>query len=70
MSDLSSAAKCDQNHTSYFINLVTPNARAKHEPLLNKPASEAILLNKSSHLAAAFGWTKFIEITAINLLVL
>jgi len=28
------------------MNLVTPKVRAKHELLFNKPASEAVLLNK------------------------
>jgi hypothetical protein len=43
-----------------FINLVTPKVGAKHELLFNKPATEAGLLNKSSHLASALGVPKFI----------
>jgi hypothetical protein len=42
-----------------IMNLVTPNAGAKYEPLFNKPASEVDLLNKSSCLAAALGVDQF-----------
>jgi hypothetical protein len=38
-------------------NLVSPKAAAKHDFLFNKPTSEAVLLNKSSRLAAALGVT-------------
>ncbi len=41
----------------FAMNLVTPKAAAKHE----------CLLNKSSHLAAAFGVFKLINIIARNL---
>jgi hypothetical protein len=47
------------------INLVAPKAGAKHELLFNKLASEAGLLNKSSHLAAALGVTKLIKIISM-----
>jgi hypothetical protein len=46
-----------------FINLVTPKARAKHEPLFNKLASEAGSLNKCSRLAQALGATKLVNMT-------
>ncbi len=42
-------------------NLVTPKASAKLELLFNKLASEAGLLNKSSHLAATLGVTKLMH---------
>jgi hypothetical protein len=35
--------------------------------MLNKPAAESGLLNKSSNLAAALGVTKFITVIATNL---
>jgi hypothetical protein len=38
-SDLSSTTKCDQNQISKYFNWITPKARAKHDLLLNKPAS-------------------------------
>ncbi len=52
-----------------IINLVTPKAGAKGEPLFNKPASvqrassKAGLLNKRSRLAPTLGVTKFIIVT-------
>ncbi len=52
------------------MNLDTPRAAAKHELLLNEPASEVGLLNKSFCLAAALGVTKFITINAMNLVTL
>jgi hypothetical protein len=53
-----------------FINFVTPKARAKHEPLFNKSASEARLLNKSLCLAQALGVTKFLIVIDIILVTL
>jgi hypothetical protein len=37
--DICSTTKCDQNHISRIHNMVTPEARAKHERLLNKLAT-------------------------------
>jgi hypothetical protein len=45
------------------LNLVTPKVGAKHELWFNKPATEAGLLNKSSHLASILGVTEFIIVT-------
>jgi hypothetical protein len=49
-----------------IMNLVTPNAGAKHKPSFNKLASEVGLLNKSSGLAAPLGVAKFTIFKAIN----
>ncbi len=46
------------------VNLVTPEAAAKHELLFNK--DRLSFLNKSSTLAAALGVTKFVIIIASN----
>jgi hypothetical protein len=61
-----------------IMNLATPKAGVRHEPLFNKTASEvsaklelfiedhtseAGLLNKSSCLAATLGEAKFINVT-------
>ncbi len=43
------------------MNLVKPKVGAKHELLINKPTSEAGLLNRGSCLARALGVTKFIN---------
>ncbi len=47
-----------------LVNLVTPKARAKHEPIHNKLAlglrPKVSLLNETSVLALTIGVTKFI----------
>jgi hypothetical protein len=48
------------------ISLVTLKEAAKLQLVFKKPASGAGLLNKSSHLAAALGVTKFITNTVMN----
>jgi len=53
--------------TTSVLNLVTPKAAAKRELFFNKQASEVGLLNKSTHLAAALGMTKFLTISGMNL---
>jgi hypothetical protein len=50
------------------INLVTPKAAAKQELLFNQP--EAVLLNKSSRLAAILGVTQFLTMIGKNLVTL
>ncbi len=47
-SDLSSTTKCDKLISMAIINLVSPKAGAKHEPLFNKPASIEQKLTLSS----------------------
>ncbi len=61
-SDLSSVTK---NIAMIVSNLVTPKAAAKHEHLINKPASvsAATLLNKSLCFATALSVTKLIIIS-------
>jgi hypothetical protein len=55
----------------FVINLVTLKAAAKRELLFNPtPLPEAGLSNKSSHLAAALGVTKFLVLLAMNLVTL
>jgi hypothetical protein len=48
------------------INLVTPKARAKHEPFVQQTGLS--LLNKSYCLAAALGGTEFVTIMGYILL--
>jgi hypothetical protein len=49
------------------VNLITRKARAKHEHLFNKLASQAVtLLNKISSLAADLSVKTFITIIAMN----
>jgi hypothetical protein len=43
--NISTPTKCDQIHNYHRYDLVTPKARAKHELLFNKLASEVGLLN-------------------------
>ncbi len=52
------------------LNLVTPKAGAKHELLLNKPASEVGLLKNTHALLQLLGVTKFVTITAVTLVTL
>ncbi len=51
----------------FFFNLVTPKAAAKHEPLFNKPASEADLVSFSHYLAEQQSVIKFMAILFKNL---
>jgi hypothetical protein len=53
-----------------IMNLVTPKVGAKHELLINKPASEAGMLTKSSCLGRALGVTKFINMRDMILVTL
>jgi hypothetical protein len=45
-SDLSSTTKCDQNLV--LINLVTPKARAKHEPFVQQTVHNELILRSLS----------------------
>jgi hypothetical protein len=50
-----------------IVNLGTLKGASQHEPMFEKPTSEASLCNKNSCLAAALSVANFITIIAMNL---